>query len=55
MEPPAGVLQDKNLDSPDETRSFENGKLDVVELGNVTVRRAIKLIVVCYCYPMTSH
>jgi quercetin dioxygenase-like cupin family protein len=33
-------LQGKSLDSPDETRSFDHGKMDVVELGNVTVGRA---------------
>jgi quercetin dioxygenase-like cupin family protein len=41
MEPPAGVLEGKNLDSPDESRSFENGRLDVVNIGNVTVGRAV--------------
>jgi quercetin dioxygenase-like cupin family protein len=41
VEPPAGVLQGKNLDSPDETRSFERGRLDVVNIGNVTVGRAV--------------
>jgi quercetin dioxygenase-like cupin family protein len=40
MEAPQGGLQGKSLDSPDETRSFDNGKLDVVELANVTVGRA---------------
>jgi quercetin dioxygenase-like cupin family protein len=38
--PTGGGLQGKSLDSPDETRSFDNGKMDVVELGNVTVGRA---------------
>src|SRR3954466_16123752 len=41
VEPPAGVLEGKNLDSPDESRSFENGRLDVVNIGNVTVGRAV--------------
>jgi hypothetical protein len=40
MEQPA-TMQGKNLDSPDETREFENGKLDVVNLGEVTVGRAV--------------
>ena len=40
MEAPVGGMQGKNLDSPDETRSFDHGKMDVVELGNVTVGRA---------------
>lgn len=34
-------VQGKNLSSPDETRSFENGKMEVVSLGNVTVGRAV--------------
>jgi quercetin dioxygenase-like cupin family protein len=38
--PTSGGLQGKSLDSPDETRSFDHGKMDVVELGNVTVGRA---------------
>ena len=38
--PTSGGLQGKSLDSPDETRSFDHGKMEVVELGNVTVGRA---------------
>ncbi len=35
-------MQKKNLDSsPDETRTFEKGKIDVANLGNVTIGRAI--------------
>jgi hypothetical protein len=41
MEMPAGGLQGKNLDSPDETRSFDKGRMDVVGLGGVTVGRAL--------------
>jgi hypothetical protein len=41
VEPSEGVLQGKNLNSPDETRSFENGRLDVVQLASVTVGRAV--------------
>ena len=37
MEAPAGGIQGKNLGSPDEVRSFDKGKMDVVTLGNVTV------------------
>lgn len=40
MEQPS-TMQGKNLDSPDETREFENGKMDVVNLGEVTVGRAV--------------
>ena len=35
------TMQGKSLDSPDETREFENGKMDVVNLGEVTVGRAV--------------
>ena len=35
------TMQAKSLDSPDETREFENGKMDVVNLGEVTVGRAV--------------
>src|ERR687885_1780698 len=38
--PGSGGLQRKNLDSPDETRSFDHGKMEVVKLGNVTLGRA---------------
>jgi hypothetical protein len=34
-------LQGKNPDFPDETRSFERGRLDVVTIGNVSVGRAV--------------
>jgi hypothetical protein len=40
MQQPSSV-QGKNLDSPDETRRFENGKTDVVSLGEITVGRAV--------------
>lgn len=35
-----GILK-KNLDKPDEVRTFENGKLEVVNLGDVVIGRAI--------------
>jgi hypothetical protein len=38
--PTSGGLRGKSLNSPDETRSFDHGKSDVVELGYVTVGRA---------------
>ena len=41
MEQPLSTMQAKNLDSPDETREFENGKMDVVNLSEVTVGRAV--------------
>jgi hypothetical protein len=41
MEAPASGLQGKNLGSPDEIRSFDKGRMDVVTLGNVTVGRAV--------------
>jgi hypothetical protein len=34
-----GSLHGGSLDSPDETRTFPNGKLDVIRLGDVTVGR----------------
>ncbi len=37
MEAPAGSIQGKNLGSPDEVRSFDKGKMDVVTLDRVTV------------------
>ena len=40
MQQPSTMLG-KSLDSPDETREFENGKMDVVNLGEVTVGRAV--------------
>jgi uncharacterized cupin superfamily protein len=33
--------QKKNLDSPDETRSFDNGKMQVVSIGDVTCGRFV--------------
>jgi quercetin dioxygenase-like cupin family protein len=35
----AQSLQQKNLDTPDETRTFENGKAQVVTLGDFTASR----------------
>lgn len=40
MEAPA-ILQSKNLGTPDETREFDKGKMDVVNLGEATVGRAV--------------
>ena len=40
MEAPAGSLQGKNMGSPDEVRSFDKGRMDVVTLDNVTVGKA---------------
>ena len=40
MEAPAGSLQGKNMGAPDEVRSFDNGRMDVVTLDNVTVGKA---------------
>ena len=34
-------LYAKNLDQPDETRPFGHGHLDLVQLGDVTVGRAV--------------
>src|ERR1700736_6795980 len=34
-------MQKKNFSKPDETRTFENGQLDLVELGGVTFGRGI--------------
>jgi hypothetical protein len=34
------ALQQKNLDTPDETRTFENGKAQVVTLGNFSALSA---------------
>jgi len=35
-------LQKKSLDSsPDETRTFEKGKIDIANLGDVTIGRAV--------------
>ena len=33
------TLKAKNVDSPDETRSFDNGKVDVVHVDEVTAGR----------------
>ena len=32
-------IEKKNLDAPDERRSFENGKIDVVTVGGITMGR----------------
>ena len=37
----AQSLQQKNLDSPDETRTFQNGKAQVVTLGDFTASRLV--------------
>src|SRR5712692_8412038 len=34
-------LEAKSLDSPDETRRFDKGKLDLVQLGTVSAGRAV--------------
>src|SRR3972149_7196062 len=36
---PHSTIQSKSLDSPDEARSLENGKVAIVRLGGVTVGR----------------
>lgn len=41
MEAPARSIEGKNLGSPDETRSFDKGKMDVVTLDDVTVGKAV--------------
>ena len=33
-------LRKKNLDSPDEVRSFDNGKVEIANLGDVAIGRA---------------
>jgi hypothetical protein len=33
------TLKAKSLDSPDETRSFDNGKMDIVSVDEVTAGR----------------
>src|SRR5215204_5770070 len=38
----AESLQKKNLDSPDETRTFENGKVGVVTLGEFNASRFMR-------------
>jgi Cupin domain len=35
------TLEAKNLDSPDETRSFENGELRIVNIAGAIVGRAV--------------
>ena len=38
----ASKMQKKSLDSsPDETRTFEKGKIDLANLGDVTIGRGI--------------
>jgi hypothetical protein len=34
-------MQKKSLDSPDETRTIEKGKIELVNLGDVTIGRAV--------------
>ncbi len=42
MQAPAQKMQGKSLDAPDEVRSFEKGRMDVVTLGDdVVVGRAV--------------
>ncbi len=41
MEAPARSMQGKNLGTPDEVRSFDKGRMDVVNLDEVTVGRAV--------------
>lgn len=41
METPVRSIQGKNLASPEETREFDKGKMDVVTLDSVTVGRAV--------------
>jgi hypothetical protein len=42
MESSSSKIQKKNLDSsPDDTRDFEKGKVEIVNFGNVTIGRAI--------------
>jgi len=35
------TLEAKNLDSPDETRHFDKGRVELVQLGDVTAGRAV--------------
>ena len=38
----AAKMQKKSLDSsPDETRTFEKGKIDVANLGDITIGKAV--------------
>jgi hypothetical protein len=41
MQAPARMQGKKDLGSPDEVRSFEKGRMDVVNLGDVVVGRAV--------------
>ena len=34
-------MQKRNLDSPDETRSFDKGKVEVANFGDITIGRAV--------------
>ncbi|MEM4316092.1 MAG: cupin domain-containing protein [Nitrososphaerota archaeon] len=34
-------IKNKRIDSPDEVRSFENGKLEIVNIGGISVMRQI--------------
>jgi ethanolamine utilization protein EutQ (cupin superfamily) len=36
-----GVLESQSFDKPDETRSFDKGRMDLVTLGDVTIGRAV--------------
>jgi hypothetical protein len=38
---PMQKMEVKNLNSPDETRNFEKGKLDLVKMGGAVVGRAV--------------
>lgn len=37
----AAEMQRKSLDSPDETKKFEHGKIDLASLGKTTIGRAV--------------
>jgi len=37
---PSSKMEVKHLNSPDEVRKFENGKIDLVKIGGATVGRA---------------
>jgi hypothetical protein len=42
MDSSSSKIQKKNLDSsPDDTRTFEKGKVEIVNFGNMTIGRAI--------------
>jgi hypothetical protein len=36
-----GTLQRKNVDSPDETRTFPNGSMNIVRLNGLSIGRAV--------------